>query len=186
MKKYFLLSSMIVVILLGCKKEEVEPATSSGLIYGFVTEDEGSLFTIVQPDGTQVTVVGENVLGWDSGNLLNGSFFHMLRVQVGDTYCFLKYSFPSGSNWQQEIELYQSLIATPFELQDSGNMTSTVVEWYAPSSEEWTGNASGTAVLQLNEDLDGTIYDLYGIVDGTFNGVGGEYHVHGQFWKREI
>jgi hypothetical protein len=185
--KYCFFIVCIGVFLFGCKKEEVAPsAVSSGLSYGFITGDQGSLFTVVQPDGSLETVVGENILGWDSGNLLNGSFFHMLRIQVGSTYCYLRYSFPSGSNWQQEVQMNQTLNGVPFELQDSSNMTSTVVEWYAPNSDEWTGNATGSVVLQLSNELDGTVYDLYGAVDGIFNSMGGQYHVYGQFWKKDI
>jgi hypothetical protein len=189
MRKFFLFSTFVLVAMVGCKKEEVEPVSSnnsSETLYGFITGEQGSYFTIEGPDGAEINVWGQNVLGWDSGNLLNGSFFHMLRVQVGDTYCYLKYSFPSGTNWEQEVQEVNNLTSTPFELQSSANMSAPVVEWYAPNSTEWTGNAAGEVALLLNEDLDGTMFDLYGIVDATFNGVGGQYHVHGQFWKMEI
>ena len=55
MRKFFLFSTFVLVAMVGCKKEELEPVSSnnsSETLYGFITGEQGSYFTIEGPDGT--------------------------------------------------------------------------------------------------------------------------------------
>jgi hypothetical protein len=188
MKKLALILS--IFSLVACKKEDANPITTTNnptSDFAFVTSEQGSSFVVFLPDGSSQTLSGQTILGWDGGALLNGSFYRLLRIQVGSTYCYLRFSFPQGTDWENEVQQERSLLEFPFELQESANMSDVVAEWYAPSSNEWLGNASGTVHVLLNQDISGETYDVVGSVEATFySSLGNSYILNGHFWKKTI
>lgn len=179
------------LFLVGCEKDDesttpITPAPVVSTAYGYVNSPEGSSLTLTLPDGSEETLNGSAILGWDSGALLNGNYFRMLRISGGGRTFYLRYNLLEGSDWRAEVAQEHTLYNTPFLLQFSADMTSTVVEWYCPSCPDIESNASGTVSLELDVNTPLGIYDMVGEVDATFTEGFQEYRVTGRFWAEQL
>ncbi|MEO0403913.1 MAG: hypothetical protein AAF193_03485, partial [Bacteroidota bacterium] len=170
MKRGILVFFAIAMIFASCKKEE-EPTrggSSSGSGFGFVTTPEGSSFTITFPDGSTETRSGDQVTGWHGGQLLNYNFYKQLIIYDGQESHYLRWSMLEDTDWEAEVQEEAGLYNFPFLLQYSQDMTSTVVEYYVPYSDDFEENASGDVQVELDKSILGEVYDVFGTVNATF------------------
>ena len=191
MKRFFLLAAAAALVLSSCEKDEesntpTTPTPNVTASHSYVNSPEGASLTLTLPDGSEETLNGSVILGWDSGALLNSNYFRMLRISAGGRSFYLRYNLVNGSDWREEVGQEHGLYNTPFLLQFSADMASTVVEWYCPSCPDIESNASGTVSLELDVNTPLGIYDMVGEVDATFTEGFQEYRVTGRFWAEQL
>ena len=177
------------MFFVSCKKEEETSGNTGGggaTSYGYVTTPEGVSLKITHPDGTVENRSGDNVNGWSSGQLLNLNFYRQLSLYDGEQSWFLRYSLLQDADVDAELYTEQALYNQPFLLQWTADMDDTIVEFYAPFSDEIEGNSTGTVTLEKDVNTPLGIYEVVGTIDATFTNNGLTYTVEGNFWAEDL
>ncbi len=164
--------------------DDTQPPNPFSASLSTITGEEGAAFTV--PNAGQSSArTGVVVLGWDSGALLDGAFFRLLRISASPTLN-LRFNLPQGADadaviYSGDHDLYPFLV----NLQDTQDLGDTLVELYTTSGEP-LGHASGTVRLRQDVSVNGTVYDLIGEVEATFTSGASSWLYTGLFWDQDL
>jgi len=176
------------ILLISCDEDDDSnnAPTNQNPAYAAVFGPTGHSFQIIGGGQTQ-TNSGTTVIGWDGGQLLNGSYFRLLRFS-GTPYNFaLRMSMPASSNFSDTAPGDHDLYEFILPLQETQNLQDIVVEFYQNNvTPAIQGNGTGTVTLERNVAFAGTTYSLIGTVEAQFFNAGTPTTVSGTFWSQEL
>jgi len=154
--------------------------------YAAVFGPTGHSFQVISGGEIQ-TNSGTTILGWDGGQLLNGSYFRLLRFSGMPNTFALRMSMPASSNFSEAAPGDHGLYEFVLPLQDTQNLQDIVVEFYQNNgSPAIQGNATGNVTLERNVSHAGNTYSLIGNVEAQFFNAGTLVTVSGTFWSQEL
>lgn len=192
MKKVLFLA-LIVAAFTACKKDdEVQKTTDNNLVdvgaiagYDYVTGPEGGELSLTADDGSTMEIEVTSVSDWETGDLLEGSYWRELSFTAELGTFFLRFNIPAGVEWQQgvggEFEL-----STDFTLEDSEGMQETIVEMTCPSCPSLDGNITGEVTMIPSAVTNMGVYDGVVFVNASYNTTGGTTAFEGVFWADEL
>lgn len=157
--------------------------------FAFVRGDEGSDLTLRRPDGTEESIDGSVIFGWNNGQLLDGNYYKQLRIGTDIGSMDLRMSFPGDAPPTGLIEGVHELRDSRLLLEDTRVIEEVQVELFFQSSDppfDGLTNATGTVEISLDVDTPLAVYDIAGEIDANISGVGGDYAINGHFWARTI
>lgn len=157
--------------------------------FGFISSVEGSNLTLRHPDGTEESIGGEVLFGWNNGQLLNGNYFKQLRIGTSIGVMELKMSFPGDTPSTGLIEGPHTLRGTRLLLEQTQALDSVQVEVFFQSSDppfDGLTNATGAVEMRLDVTAPLQVYDIVGEIDAEIRGVDGSYGLSGYFWAEVV
>lgn len=172
-------------ITIGCKDSSTSPGIGD---YAFLSGPEGSKITLTYADGSNESVGSDRVMGWLSGQLLEGNYFRQLRIVTDIGTMDLRISVPEDVSFNDIVDGQHELRGTRLLLEETAALDSPVAELFFGFSDDFDGleNATGTVTIEQDINHEEQTYDIVGEIDATIiNLDGGSVGISGNFWKQE-
>ena len=176
-----------LLIFTGCGNDDdsSEPITPDGFMVNSISGDNGTKFEIKKSGATE-TCTGEQVFGWESGNLLGSRRFTQIRMGCGENEFAFRLTLPPGTVFENIAVGVHELFETHLLLENTPDVAVVYPELYINMyNPPIKGNARGTVEIRRDVVILGTTYSLVGNIDATFYNAGIPVTVKGQFWRKD-
>jgi|GEM_PF-1175814 len=194
MKQHFFYPFLLLgfMVLTGCPNNDDDddqptpPATQPAIAAG--SGPQGASFDLRYADGTEETVSGELVVGWQGGQLLGQNRYRVARIFTDLETFFFRVSMPGEIPSVDALPGTHPLIPFPLLSEDTGSLDMLYPEFYVPGADSDSpfhdSYAEGIIEITRDAEVAGTDYSVLGEVDAVFNsGEDDEVRVSGVFWN---
>jgi hypothetical protein len=191
---FWLLGLSLCLVFVGCNDDDDNddnggsggPATG----YSFINTEVGSSLELTLPGGDP-TQIGSDFISddFDGGQLLNLNYFRQITIGTTEGSFFLRWNFPQNISASDTIVNTFGLYNFPLLLQDTGNLSEIIVEFYKPGTQDGEfldGNAAGSVTLLRDVNTPLGMYSMVGEIDAVFNVNGQQTTVIGTFWNKDF
>ena len=178
----FLIFSLLVIT--SCDKDDDATNTipPNEVKTNFVIGEQGSHLEI-RMNGVTKTYIGDKVIAWGEGSLLEQRRWKQLRMLCDGHYFTFRISMPKGTVFEDIAVREHSLFETRLLLEHSGSLDIIYPEFFYNFEPKAEGNATGTVEILRDVVVNGTTYSLVGNIDASFYAPGSRLTVKGQFWS---
>ncbi|GAA0871088.1 hypothetical protein GCM10009117_02330 [Gangjinia marincola] len=187
-----ILISLVSISIFSCSKDDDDNTSNDPEEIAFedlsyIQGDEGSRIEVFTTGGksssseTGVVYTGQNILGWDGGQLLNLNYWKQLRILNTDFETLhIRMNIPSGQDFVEAAVNTHGLHGSTLLLQDTQFLDDVIVEMY--TNKGGIKQFFGELTLRRNVEYLGDVLDLV----GSYEIIRDNQTIKGLFWKKEV
>ncbi|MEM6516568.1 MAG: hypothetical protein AAF688_10335 [Bacteroidota bacterium] len=177
-----LFSGLLAFSLISCSNSDDDDSQNNQPDLSFITGAEGCQIEVKIDNLDGVTYSGQNVLGWDTSQLLSTNYMTQLRLtHDGFPTLNIRFFVESGISVENAVVGENGLIGMDIPLQDTESLSGSQAHMFIFENSETT-SFTGTLEIRQNVVYLDTVLDMV----GTFEITSGNRTITGGFWKQDV